>query len=125
MAISLYDLSVASFLQTLGGVAGFLQRGLDHCRDNNIADQTRFSRERSRAMQELGFIPKRPRIDGKPTRGFMKHNKNDSGIDAASEKQIVVETAMERGMREVRETGTHTENLYGPLTIRLIDRKPE
>ena len=35
MAISLYDLSVASFLQTLGGVAGFLQRGLDHCRDNN------------------------------------------------------------------------------------------
>ena len=35
MAISLYDLSVASFLQTLGGVAGFLQRGLDHFRDNN------------------------------------------------------------------------------------------
>ena len=35
MAISLYDLSVASFLQTMGGVAGFLQRGLDHCRDNN------------------------------------------------------------------------------------------
>jgi hypothetical protein len=35
MAISLYDLSVASFLQTLGGVAGFLQRGLDHSRDNN------------------------------------------------------------------------------------------
>jgi hypothetical protein len=36
MAISLYDLSVRSFLQTLGGVSGFLQRGLDHCRDNNI-----------------------------------------------------------------------------------------
>ena len=36
MAISLYDLSVASFLQTLGGVAGFLDRGLAHCRDNNI-----------------------------------------------------------------------------------------
>jgi hypothetical protein len=36
MAISLYDLSVASFLQTLGGVEGFLQRGLDHCRDNNM-----------------------------------------------------------------------------------------
>ena len=35
MAISLYDLSVASFLQTLGGVAGFLQRGLEHCGDNN------------------------------------------------------------------------------------------
>jgi hypothetical protein len=26
---------VASFLQTLGGVAGFLQRGLDHFRDNH------------------------------------------------------------------------------------------
>ena len=36
MAISLYDVSVASFLQTLGGVAGFLDRGLAHCRDNNI-----------------------------------------------------------------------------------------
>ena len=36
MAISLYDLSVVSFLQTLGGVSGYLERGLDHCRDNNI-----------------------------------------------------------------------------------------
>ncbi len=36
MAISLYDLSVPSFLQTLGGVAGFLDRGLTHCVDNSI-----------------------------------------------------------------------------------------
>ena len=36
MAISLYDVSVGSFLQTLGGVSGFLDRGLAHCRDNNI-----------------------------------------------------------------------------------------
>jgi uncharacterized protein len=36
MAISLYDVSVASFLQTLGAVSGFLDRGLAHCRDNNI-----------------------------------------------------------------------------------------
>jgi len=36
MATSLYDVSVASYRQTLGGVAGFLDRGLDHCRDNNI-----------------------------------------------------------------------------------------
>jgi hypothetical protein len=36
MAISLYDLSVAGFLQTLGGVSGFLDRGLAHCADNNI-----------------------------------------------------------------------------------------
>jgi uncharacterized protein len=35
-AISLYDLSVTSFLQTLGAVSGFLQRGLDHCQDNDI-----------------------------------------------------------------------------------------
>ncbi len=36
MAISLYDVTVASYLQTLGGVSGFLERGLAHCRDNNI-----------------------------------------------------------------------------------------
>ena len=36
MATSLYDLSVASYLQTLGGVAGFLDRGLDHCRENDV-----------------------------------------------------------------------------------------
>ena len=36
MAISLYDLSVASFLQTLGGVAGFLERGLAHCTAKGI-----------------------------------------------------------------------------------------
>ena len=36
MAASLYDFTVGSYLQTLGGVAGFLDRGLAHCRDNNI-----------------------------------------------------------------------------------------
>jgi hypothetical protein len=36
MAVSLYDATVATFLQTLGGVEGFLSRGFDHCRDNNI-----------------------------------------------------------------------------------------
>ena len=30
MSTSLYDLSVASYLQTLGGVSGFLDRGLAH-----------------------------------------------------------------------------------------------
>ena len=35
MATSLYDMSVASYLQTLGGVAHFLQRGLDHFADTN------------------------------------------------------------------------------------------
>jgi hypothetical protein len=36
MAISLYDSSVACFLQTLGGVEGFLSRGLAHCTEKNI-----------------------------------------------------------------------------------------
>jgi hypothetical protein len=31
MAIALYDLTVASYLQTLEGVAGFLNKGLAHC----------------------------------------------------------------------------------------------
>jgi hypothetical protein len=36
MAISLYDGSVLSYLQTLEAVSGFLDRGLSHCQDNNI-----------------------------------------------------------------------------------------
>ncbi len=39
MAISLYDVSVVSFLQTLGGVSGFLERGLAHCQDNGTDPQ--------------------------------------------------------------------------------------
>jgi hypothetical protein len=35
MAISLYDISVASYLQTLAGVAHVLQRGFDHFTDTN------------------------------------------------------------------------------------------
>ncbi|HTX48934.1 MAG TPA: DUF1993 domain-containing protein [Caulobacteraceae bacterium] len=36
MAVQLYDLTVATYLQTLGAVNGFLERGAAHCRDNNI-----------------------------------------------------------------------------------------
>ena len=36
MAISLYDLTVANFLQTLGAVDGFLAKGLAHCKEKNI-----------------------------------------------------------------------------------------
>jgi hypothetical protein len=36
MAISLYDVSVGTFQQVLGGVAGFLDKGLTHCKANNI-----------------------------------------------------------------------------------------
>jgi len=35
MATSLYDLSVACFLQTLGGVSGYLDKGLSHFTANN------------------------------------------------------------------------------------------
>ncbi|RPG50804.1 MAG: DUF1993 domain-containing protein [Gammaproteobacteria bacterium TMED1] len=37
MAVTLYDASVGRFLQTLGAVEGYLEKGLDHCQDNNIA----------------------------------------------------------------------------------------
>ena len=36
MAIPLYDVSVTSFLQMLGSVAGFLDKGLAHCNANRI-----------------------------------------------------------------------------------------
>ncbi len=36
MAILLYDISVATYLQTLGAVSGFLDKGLSRCRENGI-----------------------------------------------------------------------------------------
>ncbi len=36
MAIELYDVSVTSFLQVLGGVAGFLDKGRAHCEAKDI-----------------------------------------------------------------------------------------
>jgi len=36
MATSLYDLTVPTYLQTLAGVSGVLDRGLSHFQDNNI-----------------------------------------------------------------------------------------
>ena len=40
MAFSLYDASVANYLQTLGAVGGFLDRGLTHFREQNIDPET-------------------------------------------------------------------------------------
>ena len=40
MALSLHDATVANYLQTLGAVGGFLERGLKHFRDNNIDPET-------------------------------------------------------------------------------------
>ena len=36
MAVQLYDLTVGSYLQTLGAVTSFLDRGAAHCRDNGL-----------------------------------------------------------------------------------------
>ncbi|HEY4074208.1 MAG TPA: DUF1993 domain-containing protein [Herbaspirillum sp.] len=36
MTISLYDASVLSYLQTLGAVSGFLEKGLAFCKENKI-----------------------------------------------------------------------------------------
>jgi hypothetical protein len=36
MAVSLYDLSVTNYLQTLGGMEGFLAKGLAHFQENKI-----------------------------------------------------------------------------------------
>jgi len=36
MAISFYDISIGTYLQTLGGVIGFLEKGREHCAANGI-----------------------------------------------------------------------------------------
>jgi len=36
MAISFYDASIATYLQTLGGVINFLEKGREHCEANGI-----------------------------------------------------------------------------------------
>jgi uncharacterized protein len=36
MATSLYDLSVASYLQTVGAIAGVLEKGAQHCRETGV-----------------------------------------------------------------------------------------
>lgn len=40
MGTALYDLSVASYLQGIGGVIGVLEKGLKHCTENNIDPNT-------------------------------------------------------------------------------------
>jgi hypothetical protein len=39
MAVSLYDATVAGWIQILGGVTGFLARGLENCRERGIDPQ--------------------------------------------------------------------------------------
>ena len=40
MSLSLYDVTVPAFLQTLGGVAGFLEKGVTHFKANNVDPDT-------------------------------------------------------------------------------------
>lgn len=68
MAISLYDLSIPGYLQILGAVSGFMDRGLAFCKENDIdpgsivetrlfADMLPFSFQiRSVAHHSLGAV---------------------------------------------------------------------
>ena len=55
MAFSLYDASVANYLQTLGAVSGFLERGLAHFRENNIDPETMVEARLAPDMLPLRF----------------------------------------------------------------------
>lgn len=55
MAFSLYDASVANYLQTLGAVSGFLDRGLSHFREHNIDPEQMVEARLAPDMQPLRF----------------------------------------------------------------------
>lgn len=55
MAFTLYDATVANYLQTLGAVGGFLERGLTHFRDSNVDPETMVEARLAPDMQPLRF----------------------------------------------------------------------
>src|SRR5690242_651150 len=55
MALSLYDATIANYLQTLGAVGGFLDRGLKHFRENNIDPETMVEARLAQDMLPLRF----------------------------------------------------------------------
>ena len=55
MAFSLYDASVAPYLQTLGAVSGFLEKGLAHFRANNVDPEEIVETRLIADMQPLRF----------------------------------------------------------------------
>jgi hypothetical protein len=55
MALSLYDATVANYLQTLGAVGGFLERGLAHFREQNIDPETMVEARLAADMLPLRF----------------------------------------------------------------------
>ncbi len=55
MALSLYDASVANFLQTLAGVSGFLDRSLTHFREHGVDPEKVVDARLAPDMQPLRF----------------------------------------------------------------------
>jgi uncharacterized protein len=55
MTISLYDASVAAYLQTLPSVSGFLARGLAHCRETGVDPEAMVETRLSPDMHPLRF----------------------------------------------------------------------
>jgi uncharacterized protein len=55
MALTLYDATVANYLQTLGAVGGYLERGLKHFRENNIDPETMVEARLAHDMLPLRF----------------------------------------------------------------------
>ena len=55
MALSLYDASVANYLQTLGAVGGFLERGLKHFQEKGVDPEAVVEARLAPDMQPLRF----------------------------------------------------------------------
>lgn len=54
MAVTLYDATVACFIQSVAAMEGVLARGFDHCRDNNIDPATIVSARLTHDMFPFG-----------------------------------------------------------------------
>ena len=97
MATSLYDLSVACFLETLRGVDGFLERGLSHftanCVDPNEVVETRLFHDmlpfrfqvQAVAHHSLGAIQGMQR-------GLFEPPKNLAALDYRGLQKLVADT---------------------------------
>ena len=129
MAISLYDVSVASFLQTLGAVSGFLERGLAHCRDNNIDPEeiveTRLYGDMlpfrfqviAVAHHSAGAIEGvRQGVFGPPTESRPLNYAELQGLVAGAREQLAKLTAAEVDALEGREVLFQMRDLKLPFT---------
>ena len=55
MAISLYEATIGTYTQILGSVAGYLEKGLAHCNENNIEPQEMVDARLYQDMAPLRF----------------------------------------------------------------------